>query len=285
MDGRGGGCCVARYGGGGSMVDRIMLRFRPIAPKPATGGSAPGTIAYDSRKADPPPKTTRSAKRRCVRERKASCGASAGKKRRSSSEEKQQPDVAVVTLPLLPETPDRKEPSQSPPSDLSSSPLSDLPIRSNPITIRKESTDPVGLVLTPQPVRPVGSWVTLERVTGTCLGGSGVVSTEKEEIVVRSLDSDTCPAFVSDGWNRVTWTNDAYRRMVGGGEGEEVVVGLAFKDEIPETLRGFSCRVRVQYTCRKERHSMTVPCDVWRMMRCGGFAWRLDMKAALSLGR
>lgn len=278
-----------------SKVDRIMLRFRPIAPKPAIAGSASGAAAIDA-----PVKATRSAKRRCVRERRASTAAAAaanggGKKRRSLSEEKKKPDVTVVTLPLLPETPDRKEPSQSRRSDLSSSPSSDLSLHSNPITIRKESvpvstqhfmSDPVGLVLTPQPFRPVGSWVTLERVTGTCLDCAGVESTEREEeMVVRGLDGDTCPGFVSDCWNRVTWTNEAYRRMVGGGEGEDVVVGLAIKDIIPETLLAFSCRVRVQHTCRKERHSLTVPCDVWRMMRCGGFAWRLDMNAALSLGR
>ncbi|KAK7858074.1 hypothetical protein CFP56_014543 [Quercus suber] len=37
-------------------------------------------------------------------------------------------------------------------------------------------------------------------------------------------------------------------------------------------------------TCGKERSSITLPCDVWRMDG-GGFAWRLDVKAALSLGR
>ncbi|CBI15623.3 unnamed protein product, partial [Vitis vinifera] len=44
MDAKG-GCCIARYAGGAydmSKVDRIMLRFRPIAPKPTSAGSVSG---------------------------------------------------------------------------------------------------------------------------------------------------------------------------------------------------------------------------------------------------
>uniref|UniRef100_A0A803M8L8 Uncharacterized protein n=1 Tax=Chenopodium quinoa TaxID=63459 RepID=A0A803M8L8_CHEQI len=46
-DGGGGECCIARWGGGGhvaasgynttSKMDMIMLKFRPIAPKPVSG--------------------------------------------------------------------------------------------------------------------------------------------------------------------------------------------------------------------------------------------------------
>jgi hypothetical protein len=81
---------------------------------------------------------------------------------------------------------------------------------------------------------------------------------------------DTCPGFISDGYGRVTWINGAYREMMGEG-----VVALVMK------VNGV--RV-VQFACGsgRERNSLTVPCDVWRM-DCGGFAWRLDVKAALSL--
>ncbi|XP_058102205.1 uncharacterized protein LOC131246276 [Magnolia sinica] len=269
MDGRGGGCCVARYAGGAyvasSKVDRIMLRFRPIAPKPATGGSVTGAAVENNPSVDACVRRGSRAKRRCVRDSKRS-----SKKRRAfSGEEKEKSDVAFVTLPLLPETPERKE----------SSP--DLTAQYFPCWFGKPGPDPGVPVVAPQPVRPVGSWVTLERVTDTC--GAGLVSLAEEEVMMRSLEEDTCPGFVTDGWDRVTWTNEAYRTMVGG-DGE-VVVGLVIRERVPETLRAFSCRVRVQYTCRKERNSMTVPCDVWRMLDGKGFAWRLDVKAALSLGR
>ena len=52
------------------------------------------------------------------------------------------------------------------------------------------------------------------------------------------------------------------------------------------THSAFTCRVRVVQcdTLGKERSSLTLPCDVG-IMDGGGFAWRLDVKAALCLGR
>lgn len=99
-----------------------------------------------------------------------------------------------------------------------------------------------------------------------------------------SLQRDTCPGFISDGLNRVLWTNEAYGKMVGGAA-EEVVAWLVMKAEVvvPAGIPSFTCRVRV-VTFGKDKISLTLPCDVWRM-DCGGFAWRLDTTAALSLGR
>ena len=111
-----------------------------------------------------------------------------------------------------------------------------------------------------------------------------------------SLEMDTCPGFVSDRLGRVTWTNGAYRKMMMMGHHDhdhhEVAMWLVIKEEslreiMARTLSytSFTCRVRlVQYNTRgKERSSITLPCDVWRMDG-GGFAWRLDVKATLSLG-
>ncbi|XP_077229779.1 uncharacterized protein LOC143862602 [Tasmannia lanceolata] len=263
MDSSRGGCCIARYEGGAyvaSKADRIMLRFRPIAPKPVTGGSVSGVTTENSSK----------PKRRCVRETKR-C-------RKRKSPEKDKSDVAVVTLPLLPETPDRKDsPTIVPPSP------SDLTRDYVPIWFSHVVKNPS--VHVPRPVRPAWSCVTVECVMDTCEMDTcgdewGMGSTEEE--VKMSLEEDTCPGFISDGWDRVRWTNEAYRKMVGQSEGE--TVGLNIKEKMPETLQTFSCRVRLQYTCQKERNSLTVPCDVWRMGG-GAYTWRLDVKAALSLGR
>ena len=101
-----------------------------------------------------------------------------------------------------------------------------------------------------------------------------------------SLERDTCPGFLSDGYGRVVWMNGAYRSMVGQEkETDEVTVCLVVKETasvaaVALVYPAFTCRVRVQYTCG----SLTLPCDVWRM-EGGGFAWRLDVKAALCLGR
>lgn len=107
-----------------------------------------------------------------------------------------------------------------------------------------------------------------------------------DEEKVMNLEKDTCPGFISDGYNAVRWTNKAYREMVGEANGE-MMVWLVMKDLVllPLMSEAFTCRVRV--SCLKDGGlgaMTTVPCDVWRMNN-GGLAWRLDIKAALCLGR
>ena len=289
MDAKG-GCCIARYAGGAydtSKVDRIMLRFRPIAPKPTSAGSVSGGSTL---KSDQVYLRSGRGKRRYVRDSSKRCN----RKRKASPDEKRDEIVgeAVVTLPLLPETPDRKDWSPPGLSDPSSAtkPQKKLPIwlsLGNGGSERHCGSD--GAVITermvvmPQPVRLVGSCVTVECLTDTCVDGYGLGRTDEEK--VNNLDNDTCPGFVSDGLNQVTWTNAAYRRLVGHvTPGPETMVWLVMKARVPVSFPAITCRVRLQYRCGKERCSLTLPCDVWRM-DCGGFAWRLDIEAALSLGR
>ncbi|XP_021908839.1 uncharacterized protein LOC110822924 [Carica papaya] len=300
MDGRG-GCCIARYAGDGgvyhiSQVDQIMLRFRPIAPKPATGGSVPplecNSEVYSN---------CGRGKRKYSKENKNNVSSNentnnskrCNRKRRVSNREEKRNGYngdTVVTLPLLPETPDRK----------------DSPARGYPEEAKKGQKFPVWLsfgssssdnrfgelmgdglgcgsdpgVVTPEAVRLVGSCVTVECVTETWVEGGGLGSTDEERR--RNLGRDTCPGFISDGMGRVTWTNGAYREMVGQCGG--MMVWLVMKERAMLTYPAFTCRVRLQYACGRERNSLILPCDVWRM-EGGGFAWRLDVKAALCLGR
>ncbi|KAE8733725.1 hypothetical protein F3Y22_tig00001104pilonHSYRG00024 [Hibiscus syriacus] len=281
MEGRG-GCCIARYAAAGhgvydmSKVNRIMLRFRPIAPKPATGGSVSpqGSGEVCS-------KPGRGKRRPSKESNSMSNSKRCNKKRRVLNEEKR------VTLPLLPETPDCKVSvlnqqkggviQKTMPFWLSFSTADD----------KKESFLGGGgvrpaeqAVVVPQQRLKVGSCVTVECLTDTWVSGDVLGTTEEEKKV--NLGRDTCPGFISDGMGRVTWTNGAYKEMVGG----ETMVCLAMKERLPLmiTYPAFTCKVRVQYTCGKERSSLTLPCDVWRMDG-GGFAWRLDINAALCLGR
>ncbi|PSR96757.1 Transcription factor SPATULA like [Actinidia chinensis var. chinensis] len=283
MEGRG-GCCIERYTGGGaynmSKVGQIMLRFRPIAPKPAAGGSvSPENTEVHVRSGR--------GKRKYVRDGKRS-----GKKTKKASSEESDPHSCesfsggdeVVTLPLLPETPDRKDsparrsPSY-PPVWLS---FSNNDHRASPDVGHVSAGSDQTVVVMPQPVRLVGSIVTVECVMETWVDSYGFGCSDEER--VRSLDLDTCPGFVSDGYDCVGWTNGAYREMVGHSGGGEGVVWLVVKERAPISCGGFTCRVKVQYTCGKERSSITLPCDVWKMYG-GGFAWRLDVEAALCLGR
>ncbi|XWS51370.1 hypothetical protein CRYUN_Cryun12cG0171100 [Craigia yunnanensis] len=270
-----GGCCIARYAATGvydmSKVDRIILRFRPIAPKPETGG-----LVIPQENSEVYSKSGRRKKRHSKESNTKSNRKRCNRKRRVLSEEKR------VTLPLLPETPDCKDSIVKEKKLVQK--VMPLWLSVGQADDQKEgffgggSTDRE-VVMAPQPVRVVGSCVTVECVTETWESWDGLGSRDEEWKV--NLGRDTCPCFISDETGKVTWTNGAYKEMVGG----EMMVWLMMKERLPmRTSPAFTCRVRVQYTCGKEMSSLTLPCDVWRMDG-GGFAWRLDSKAALCLGR
>lgn len=278
-----GGCCIARCGGGSvygmSNVDRIMLRFRPIAPKPVAGNSPPEnspTIV----------KGGRGRRRRYVKYNSNSSNDNKrcnNKKKKPSSEEKQDgfTGETIVTLPLLSETP---EPKESPAKFTSEviEPPKWLSFEKSDASNNQEFSEPTMAMN-----QLLGSCVTVECVTDAWMDGYGLGCTDEERKM--NVEKDTCPCFISDGFGRVKWTNMAYRKMVGHGEDlGEIMVWIVMKEGIPLgltlTYPAFTCRVKLQYTCGKEKNSLTLPCDVWRM-NGGGFAWRLDVESALCLGR
>ncbi|KAL6552438.1 hypothetical protein OROHE_007802 [Orobanche hederae] len=314
MDQQRGGCCITAYAGcpyDMSKVDRIMLRFRPIAPKPdSTDGSVPG--GRNSGCAAPEyvgerVKTGRGKRRHGVIgdgcssttvSRRSNCG-----RRRKSSPENTDSAGSVTgggkdvkILPLLPEEPDVKG---SPVIALGRSYPSWLSL-GNEVKggggIVNQAADRSGLEdleagMGRQVVAAAArSWVRVERVTDTWMAAgwydSGGIGRTDEEMVM-NLHLDTCPGFITDGLNRVRWANAAYKRMEAAEEvAASAASGCVVLDQgvaLPVGCEGFTCKVRV-FTCGKENKSAkTVPCDVWRM-GCGWFAWRLDTAAALCLG-
>lgn len=276
MDGRG-GCCIARYSNGGvygydtSQVDRIMLRFRPIAPKPVSAGDPIcGGAKVDTTEIRSKSGSGRGKKRQGV------SGAGVFP-RRCNKKRKTSPapgNRTAVTLPLLPEKPEPKETPK---------PMAWLTFECD----WKASDRTVEIA----PPRPVGSSVTVECVTDTWTDGFGLGRTDEERRA--NLERDTCPGFLSDGFGRVTWTNQAYGKIVSGSGGEGMkATWLVMKERLPVSVTAypaFTCRVRLQRHVDGGdaigRSSVaTMPCDVWRLDG-GGFAWRLDVKAALCLGR
>ncbi|XP_074322992.1 uncharacterized protein LOC141659948 [Apium graveolens] len=105
MEGKG-GCCIARYNDM-SKVDRIMLKYRPIAPKPAFpssgAGSVPESVELNGTNGRP--------KRRYVKNgsKRAGTGRRKVSPEKSSSGGSWSGGETVVTLPLLSETPEKKE--------------------------------------------------------------------------------------------------------------------------------------------------------------------------------
>ncbi|KAL0441945.1 UNVERIFIED_CONTAM: hypothetical protein Sradi_0133400 [Sesamum radiatum] len=263
----GGGCCIARYAGGGydmSKVHRIMQRFRPIAPKPAAGGGSLSADSSTSERGDPSVRTGRGKRRRGATgsnvKRCRGRRTKASPRKSESGGSVSDGDKIGKTLPLLPENPDlnpKRKSEEGFPLWLSSG--DDGHVGSGVDHVRLQ--DPT-VAAGPRVV--VDSWVRVESVTETwvadCYGWYSLGRTDEEK---------------EDG---------------GAGEEDEVVAQVVVEEEeeekvaeLPMGCAGFTCRVRV-VTCGKEKNSQTVPCDVWRMGR-GGFSWRLDTTAALSLGR
>ncbi|CAK9186977.1 unnamed protein product [Ilex paraguariensis] len=302
MGGRGGGCCRRRSSDGAynkSLINRVLLQFRPIAPKPAgnnsvTGGKTPErqNIVVNDRR----------VKRRYTMARKKR---QYNRKKSSPAEELECEDgsqKSVVTLQLFPNrsndkgllerrssecTIDRKPPNLMESSDL--------------LVLDKEKTASFSFYVTPVVQRKkvaVETLVMMECITETIsINGVGLeLGLISDMDRVKKLEVDKNPGFVSDVWNRVQWVNEAYKMMVSQEENEvsspqtpqELKVWLVMKQDqhhLPYYLypAAFSCRVKLRYTWHDQRRSSTVPCDVWRM-DFGGFAWKLDLQAALSLG-
>ncbi|KAF5188443.1 von willebrand factor A domain protein [Thalictrum thalictroides] len=251
-------------------LDRIMVKFRPIAPKPSISGSVSGIENKNW------VFTKTRAKRRYTRVNNKSKGRRAlSDEKNSESDRSENGVVDMITLSLLPETPGGQKvtPARSPPSS------SDHDLTKQSRLIRSDLT--AMMMQEQQQQREItmssrsaegGSIVTVECVEAV---GSNYV----ERMI--DLKNNTCPGFISDGYNRVWWTNEAFRMMVGL---DSNMVWLVMKVRLPLMGWSFVCRVRLQYTWKNEKKSMVVPCDVWKM-DSGDFAWSLDVQAALSLGK
>lgn len=227
-------------------MNQIMLRFRPIAPKPAGAG------ASFSDTADHQKRNGKRRKRKYVRVRKEKVKTTPSPPQKSADSEINRPSV---TLQLLPE---RSETELAPPEE----------------KVQVETASCMAM-------RSV-AWIIVECVTEISTDSSNVKQlgfSDKDKI--RGLETDTCPGFVSNGVNSVIWVNDAYKRMMVG----SLVVRLVVKEMLPRFSPSFACRVTlIQHTVRGQKWNRIVPCDVWTMEEFPGFAWRLDVNTSIGLG-
>ncbi|KAL3378976.1 hypothetical protein AABB24_004742 [Solanum stoloniferum] len=268
-----------------TIINQMMLRFRPIAPKPVANSSGPDTT----------PETLVVGKRRTKRKyvrvkRNDKCKINKKEKSDGSSDDHQ----TVVTLQLLPESsggvkslPENRSYPKT--FNFFVQDRSSIWINNNILSIGAPDPSDRTSVEIRSPV-VVESWVMVDGLTNTTLVDlSALGSTDMEKMM--NLQRDTCPGFISDGLDSVKWVNLAYRRMidpvVDGGEPPEMAVRLVVKENKSAALLllpSFACIVRIVYTWNKVKQSRTMPCDVWKM-DFGGFAWKFDAKAALTLGR
>ncbi|KAL9323689.1 hypothetical protein ACSQ67_008546 [Phaseolus vulgaris] len=223
-----------------SHVNRIMLRFRPIAPKPVAGSSSAAAACGGGGEVSQSSNVSvlgKRPKRKYVRIRRNS-----GYVRKNSSSSvngdgndiDQSSEVAVVTLQLMPE---KEAPGGDSAAGDSWCKNVDLDLTVEKIQIvenrkpkapcapAEEGKEGKGSDLVAAK-KVAESWVTVESVISTCMGdGGGLGCTDAEK--VRTLGSDTCPGFVCDGSLVVRWVNEAYKRLLAS---EDIVVWLKVKD-------------------------------------------------------
>lgn len=311
---RKGGCCLApRYAataaaqqaGAAWQMGRIMLKFRPIAPKPAAMAPAPA-----------PAPVTGPALGAGRGKRKAACG---GGGRRGRKPKKAAKVTMVTAAPSATAAAqdvgdcrkhcDKEKSSSSPSSSSSgtssvdSSPpprpqqrqLATLPLMpvtaaedkaaACPATVEPElvpsQVAAAARPLAPRAMRPAAAaayLVTVEEVTATWRDGEAPAS---------ATGADEAPAFVSDQWGRVTWWNAAFVRAASADDGDEAAAPVVLGSALPAwgTCAGFTCRVRARHwSARRVGSPVVAPCDVWRLDAAGSYLWRLDLQAALTLG-
>ncbi|MBA0786009.1 hypothetical protein Gotri_027128, partial [Gossypium trilobum] len=226
----------------------------PIAPKPVNGDSDSSESILNSKNLDV---TSKRKKRKYVRV----CEKNNTRKKRILDRAREDNDgnKGFVTLQLMPEKADLNKPIVVERSwdvvdddDLDRALGRDNYRFQDPPSLCLKlktmvASDHMAVMGLPNPGRMtvVESWVMVESVTETCIEEEEMEKCTDQE-KMKNLEEDTCPGFVSDGLNRVFWVNQAYRNM-------------------------------------GKNYSKTVPCDVWKLSS-GGFAWRLDVNAALSLG-
>lgn len=265
-----------------TVINRIMLRFRPIAPKPV--GDEAVSSAAEQNKTD---LTGRRVKRKYVRVRGRQSKRRPNRGKLQSSppaksgvEDAPPPEEGAVTLQLL----GGRSESEGRICDISV-PKSEENWKAGVDGGMKTA----GFGGGPADLKGGGSvietWVVMECVTDK-FTGVGLGFSDKEKIY--NLERDTCPGFVSDWTNNVIWVNQAYKKMVAEDEGAAAekgfLVWLVVKEQLPHLYPSFACRVRVtQQKVQGEKCNKIVPCDVWRM-EFAGFAWKLDVNTALTLG-
>ncbi|KAK1410049.1 hypothetical protein QVD17_36590 [Tagetes erecta] len=273
--------------GDNTVIDRIMLRFRPIAPRPVTVESSGYMLPANGVK-------TKKVKRKYVRVKKKKVNYSSSIKHNENSFdldrsvamiEDRDVNELVVTDPV-------KKLSNWISFDVSGNERKGVLnnfIISEPS--EKFSSDLHGVDLTTavQRRKTVESWITIESVSGACEERRLIGCTDYE--TWKNLERDSCPGFISNGYDEVLWVNPAYRRMLdldcdGGAPVSEVAVWLTVKVDkstVMKYLPAFSCRVKIEYRLMEKKRRMMVPCDVC-VMDSGVFAWLLDVRFALSLG-
>ncbi|PHU20681.1 hypothetical protein BC332_11832 [Capsicum chinense] len=136
-------------------------------------------------------------------------------------------------------------------------------------------------VITPQPVRPVGSSISIGCINEEASDGRNKKSMKKPEEVEEEVEAEALPAVVSDSNNKVRLTNSAFKEMVGQPEccwldymvgnackriGGEVMLEFSDSCSVPMSSDGFTCWVKIEWgAAQGKKNSVKAFCNAVKL--------------------
>ncbi|KAJ0025100.1 hypothetical protein Pint_08634 [Pistacia integerrima] len=180
---------------------------------------------------------------------------------------------SLVTLPLLPCTP---------------SAVAEIPEEKD-LLLQLQGPS-ITKIIAPQPVRPVGSSISVGYISEDPSLTPAVQVPKKPEEVEEEMESEVLPAVISDSNNKVRMANSAYKEMVGQPECSWLDSMVNYDGKlggssckricesgVPVSSNGFSCWVRIEWGSHGKKNSINAFCDVIRLS-CESkdylFTWR-----------
>ncbi|XP_031108730.1 uncharacterized protein LOC116013223 [Ipomoea triloba] len=159
-------------------------------------------------------------------------------------------------------------------------------------------------VITPRPVRPVGSNIYIGCITKDDRQPEKKLPKKPEE-VENEVETEVLPAVISDSNHKVRLANSAYKEMVGqpecrwldytayGGDGKEggstackricgeVILQFLDSCDVPLSSDRFTCWVRIEWRSNDKKNSVRALCDAVKLA-CQSkdylFQWRFHTK-------
>uniref|UniRef100_A0A5B7B270 DUF7950 domain-containing protein n=1 Tax=Davidia involucrata TaxID=16924 RepID=A0A5B7B270_DAVIN len=169
--------------------------------------------------------------------------------------------------------------------------------------LQEGPTSSTNIVIAPQPVRPVGSSISVGCISEVQGSSPANQVPKNRQEVEEEVESEALPAVVSDSNNKVRMANSAYKEMVGqpecswldsmvtcdGGSSAcrricgEVMLQFSESSVPPVTSKRFSCWVRIEWASNGKKSSINAFSDVMRLS-CESkdylFAWRFHTREA-----
>ncbi|XVF64200.1 hypothetical protein PTKIN_Ptkin09bG0149000 [Pterospermum kingtungense] len=202
------------------------------------------------------------------------------------------PPASLVTLPLLsspPSVPVIDNKVEEKVIDLNT--VAEIPDEKDLLRQLQDPPSPTCTVIVPQPIRPVGSSISVGCINENLISLNPTMQLPKKpDEVEEDVESEALPAVISDSNNKVRLANSAYKEMVGQPEclwlaamGNpckricgEVTLHLS-DSRVPLKSQGFSCWVRIEWGFEGKKNSINAFCDVIRLS-CQSkdylFTWR-----------